>query len=256
MRILLNFNGTIGDMIKKLYSDFKRTIRTGKVLLLQDRSSNGCASASQEVVPIGPRRLHSKIEPTFGSIYLTLLSIIQSVALGLLAVEFNNATNAAVGQSLSRWILIFVSFVILVLVWHSYLDGLLSVYWHPTIVDSLLPFGIGMCECILVTSTADPPKWFLCCAFLSILGALVNLNSLISTRTAFFESTHAKRSARSRSRSVVASRLLLGFFILPMMSYISRSFPGLTLILAMTCLALVLYMLWVQREPIKWPLRY
>jgi hypothetical protein len=207
---------------------------------------------SADPAPMGPRRLAAMIEPSFSGIYLTLLSIIQSVALGFLAVELNGVLSES-PISPMRLVLVANTFLLLVVVWYGYLEGLLSLYWTPSIVDSLLPFGIGLSECSLATSSDDPAAWFVIAAIISILGCFVNLNALHKTRDAGFESKRMQHEVQKRSRRSAVFRLALGVLVLPAMAWCSVRWPSLAVVPASLILVFLVGMTVTKASAVHWP---
>ena len=105
------------------------------------------------------------------SSYLTLLSIVQGVAMGFLGA------NMPVQRIASEWLLFLVTFMFVVLVWAEYNMGVASLSWIPTFRDALIPFALCMAEIAMSKLLARPRDWFLAAAFFCVIGffAFVNM---------------------------------------------------------------------------------
>ena len=101
----------------------------------------------EEIIPI--TLLYEPILPGNMSIYVTVLNIIQCIALAFILNEFNLVIT---GQKEFIWILPLRSataLLIILVVWHSYVTE--SFYlWPIGWLDTLIPFFIGIAECIIV----------------------------------------------------------------------------------------------------------
>lgn len=92
------------------------------------------------------RELLQQLKGSFSSVYMTLLSILQGVALGDLAsvVESNDAHFTLV-----HWLLVLAMLFLIVGVWHQIMIDSISLAWIPDIEDAVLPFTIGILELLL-----------------------------------------------------------------------------------------------------------
>lgn len=88
--------------------------------------------------------------------YLTLLSIVQGVALGFLA---NKLPSSLAINSVT--ILFSTTFLIIVLTWNEYFMGVATLRWIPALFDSLIPFMFCMSEIFLINHLSEPKKWFI-----------------------------------------------------------------------------------------------
>jgi len=103
------------------------------------------------------KQLYRRLMQLHESSYLTLLSIVQGVALGFLAL--NCPSNPALNV---ECILFSATFLVIVLTWNEYLMGVASLVWIPTFFDALIPFSLSMSEIFLAKNIAgDLEKWFL-----------------------------------------------------------------------------------------------
>jgi hypothetical protein len=101
-------------------------------------------------------RIEQKHRDAQSSFYLTLVSIMQSLALGYLLQTLGSTLIANGGLP---WNMIFQSLTVLiciVLVWHEYAIGTVVYWWRLDIMDSAIPFIIGIAEYFSIAVIAIP----------------------------------------------------------------------------------------------------
>ena len=85
-----------------------------------------------------PEIVSQRLKSQFAPAYLTLTSIIQGVALAVLAAR----VEATYTQfEATDWLLAIATFLLFVTLWHEYLMQALAFVWMPTLLDSLVPFA-------------------------------------------------------------------------------------------------------------------
>lgn len=103
-------------------------------------------------------------------VLLTLLSIVQALALELLWGEIRQSTTLyGVSQAaLIGWLQIVVALTGIILIWITYASIVMRFRWVPTTADSVLPFVIGILEFVMVDSLdpAELGRWFLILALI------------------------------------------------------------------------------------------
>ncbi|MEK7664728.1 MAG: hypothetical protein AAB361_01145 [Patescibacteria group bacterium] len=129
--------------------------------------------------------LYEPILPGHMSIYVTVLNIIQCIALAFILNEFNLIIT---GQKEFVWILPLrsaIALLIILVIWHSYVTE--SFYlWPIGWADTIIPFFIGIAECMVVFFVKpDAQKnnitfgfFVLFISFVQILGAMAYYNAL------------------------------------------------------------------------------
>lgn len=114
--------------------------------------------------------VQQKLKGQCSSVYLTILSVIQGVALADLAlIVANNAQQF----TFTQWMQVLLTFGALIMTWQQYTMHIISLEWIPDLRDAFIPFGIGACELFL--NHLIPQRlvaWLLVLALLSALGAL------------------------------------------------------------------------------------
>jgi hypothetical protein len=88
-------------------------------------------------------RLLSHIKDSFTSIYLTVLSIVQGVALTSLAVVVADGHSQFTPV---QWALVVLTFLILIIVWNHVTTDAMTWTWIPDFRDSAIPFLLGAFE--------------------------------------------------------------------------------------------------------------
>lgn len=116
------------------------------------------------------RVLHHKMKDSFTPNYLTVLSVIQGVALADLA----SVVVAGYKQfTVVHWLLVVFTFVTLIGVWDQYMMQGTIWDWVPDIRDAAIPFVIGALELILNHSIIlSLSAWLFASALLGGMGAL------------------------------------------------------------------------------------
>lgn len=125
------------------------------------------------------RRLVEAVDHGFREMYLTLISIIQGVAFGFLAERTFSAQISTAGQRIAFTI----CFMMIVTVWAEYMIGSTVFVWTPTLLDSVIPFAIGMTEFQLIAAARSGAYSFLfrLAIFLAV-GTAAYLNWLVHAR--------------------------------------------------------------------------
>jgi len=108
--------------------------------------------------------LKARAKDLFPSIYLTLVSIVQALALQeLLSNAFGRTVEATSGLALAtHWLQVAGVFGTLLIVWHEYVLGVIRYRYVVGIQDSLIPFVLGVVEfgVIEATFSSGLAAWF------------------------------------------------------------------------------------------------
>jgi hypothetical protein len=116
------------------------------------------------------RVVHGKMKDSFTSVYQTILSIIQGVALADLAV----IVAAKYSQfTVVEWLMVLTTFCMIIVVFNVYSIQNAVWDWIPDIRDASLPFVFGALELFVNHTIAQSMSlWFIGLAAISALGAL------------------------------------------------------------------------------------
>jgi len=119
--------------------------------------------------------MRDRAKEHFPTVLLTLLSIVQALALELL---WSHLRETAYLLELSwiaaiSWMQIFATFLGLVLIWVVYASNVMRFRWAPVTSDSVYPFLVGLMEFMLIESLGpnEIGLWFILMA--SIFGMMI-----------------------------------------------------------------------------------
>ncbi len=116
------------------------------------------------------RVLHHRLNDAFTPMYLTILSIIQAVALTdlatVVAAEYRQFTVA-------NWLLALLTFCVLIIVWNVYTIQGTIWRWIPDVRDAAMPFMVGALELFLNHAiTLGISIWLVGLAGIATMGAV------------------------------------------------------------------------------------
>lgn len=155
--------------------------------------------------------MHRKMKDSFTPVYLTVLSVIQAVAMADLAsVVANGYTQLTSVQ----WLQAAITFATLIIVWDAFTQVSILWEWVPDIRDSAIPFVIGALELFLIhTIVLSLSGWLFASALLSGMATLANWHT---TRQASKEAENAAMSGLlwRQARFIVLSAGLSALFLL------------------------------------------
>jgi hypothetical protein len=109
--------------------------------------------------------MRERAKEHFPTVLLTLLSIVQALALELLWSHLRETAYLFEPSWLSTiaWMQIFATFLGLILIWVVYANNVMCFRWVPVTSDSVYPFVIGLIEFMLI-ETLGPDEiglWFI-----------------------------------------------------------------------------------------------
>jgi len=98
------------------------------------------------------------LRESFSPTYLTLISIIEGVLLGL---EFELLSEGRPELHLldPATLLVVNNILVIVLVWNEYRMGACMFRWVPSILDAVIPFSIGGIQAALILTVSNPAIW-------------------------------------------------------------------------------------------------
>ena len=126
------------------------------------------------------RVLHYRLKDSFAPTYLTVLSVIQGVALADLA----SVVVAGYQQfTIVQWLLVVFTFVVLIIIWNQYAMQSSAVYWVPDFRDAAFPFLFGALELLLNhTIRLSVSAWLVVLAVIMSLGVLASWYSEVRAK--------------------------------------------------------------------------
>jgi hypothetical protein len=100
----------------------------------------------------------ARVEGSFRDIYLTLISIIQGMALAYLIETIGADYSRLNLDQVGRAVLVFL---FIVAVWQEYLIGSVMYAWIPGMIDSAAPFLIGASQGLMIATITGSSSEFL-----------------------------------------------------------------------------------------------
>lgn len=102
--------------------------------------------------------LYKRIKEQNNAAYLTLMSIIQGVALSFFTFAIVNNYQ---GLTFAAWVLVSCTFMVIILTWFEYIIGISIFFWAHGILDSIIPFVLFSGEILLIeTMASSSSAWF------------------------------------------------------------------------------------------------
>ncbi len=131
-------------------------------------------------------RIRRRATKQLPSVLLTLLSIIQAIALESLwertihRQEFFEASWIAT----LGWLQVTVTFSVIVLIWIVYIALLMRFRWTPALTDLALPFAVGIAQFALIelASPARLGEWCLGLAALAVIAMAIDFRFIRRAR--------------------------------------------------------------------------
>lgn len=96
--------------------------------------------------------MRDRVQRHFPMVLLTLLSIVQALALELLWEHIQNAGGLMeiTTSSVVEWAQIIVTLMGIILIWVAYASNTMRFSWVPSTADSVYPFLIGLLEFVQI----------------------------------------------------------------------------------------------------------
>ena len=108
--------------------------------------------------------MRNRVKEHFPTVLLTLLSIVQALALELLwsALQETRPLFELTWTALTGWTQITATVLGIVLIWVVYASNAMRFRWVPTTSDSVYPFFIGLMEFMQIEylGTENLGQWF------------------------------------------------------------------------------------------------
>lgn len=137
---------------------------------MQEAKQDEVPRNANRIYKIGSSRTALFLNELLPQVYLTLVSVLQGVALAVLVDEFSfdfaHVNITTYGYILS-------SFLIVVAFWHSYLSAIFDGRWPFRFIDTLLFFMAAATEAIAIRNVTSPSHWCLAIASMCIVVALI-----------------------------------------------------------------------------------
>ncbi|RLB35480.1 MAG: hypothetical protein DRH12_16665 [Deltaproteobacteria bacterium] len=143
--------------------------------------------------PLYKEEFRRRIGDSFPAVYLTLISIIQGVALGILASNtFSYIKDPHLAESWTRFLPYSVmSFISIIVVSYEYTWFIGIFRWSPEIWDTIIPFALGASEVGPMFYLTDPQSWWLLTSVFCYVGAGALFYTLWNCKQSIFGTNEA-----------------------------------------------------------------
>jgi len=130
--------------------------------------------------------IRNRAKKRFPTVLLTLLSIVQALALEFLWDHSRHRPELyeATATALIGWLQIAASLNVVILIWLAYAGMVMRFRWTPTTADSIWPFFVGLIQFQLIDlmGTENLGRWLVVLAILFALMSLVNHHAMKRAR--------------------------------------------------------------------------
>lgn len=117
--------------------------------------------------------IRNRARKNFPSVLLTLLSIIQAIALESLWGHARDRPElyAYSWDALLGWLQIAVTLNVIVLIWMIYVGLVMRFRWTPAMTDSILPFLVGLIQFLMIDlmGPENLGKWILVLGLIAVV---------------------------------------------------------------------------------------
>lgn len=118
---------------------------------------------------IGAKRLAIQFSTLLPQVNLTLISVLQGMALGVLIGQFKTVSPLSFPE-----ILFYIdSVLVIAIIWHLYANAFLTFIWPFSGKHTLLQFALATVESFAFNSIANPALWVLGLSGTALIGALI-----------------------------------------------------------------------------------
>lgn len=167
------------------------------------------------VKPLDANVLSERTGEVFGSLYLTLISIVQGVAFAFLVYKVSE--NEGISPNAYQ----IATSLIIVLVTLEYLTVTTFFRWPLSLLDIMIPFALGVGQVFPLAHSANPEHWWTGIAFLATCGIIGYVHSVFRAGREKFDGPQA-RSAHRLTRWVLISSAAICAALVPLALYFSR----------------------------------
>lgn len=142
---------------------------------IQHKQDNIGEESNTLPVRIGARRIAVQFDSLLPQVHLTLVSILQGIALGVLMESVNFKTF-----KFHLFPLYVASVIVVALIWHLYANAFVAFIWPFAGWHTLLQFLLAVVEIFAFAEISEPGIWMIGLALTSVIGALIRwLNTRI-----------------------------------------------------------------------------
>lgn len=121
-----------------------------------------------------------RIKGSFASVYLSLTSIIQAAVFAYLIFILDTHFSEL---HFSNIIPLICSFLLIVITWNEYMMGATAFVWIPRLIDSFIPFILGIFELLVCRfAVTSSTSWFFFVSVFGLIAALAYSNMYRSAK--------------------------------------------------------------------------
>lgn len=163
------------------------------------------ASQASRAAVLGATTISARASEGFSTAYTTLLSIVQGIALGLLAQQASTKLHAdTVRGDAHFWLACGAVLASVIVVSYMYNWFTVMLRWTPNVLDTVIPFALGLAEIALVYAIGQRQAWLIALVVFETVGLLAFFNSAVRCRRDLFADETAHRRVRSLLYGLVA----------------------------------------------------
>ena len=130
--------------------------------------------------------IRNRARENFPSVLLTLLSIIQAIALESLWEHARDRPElyAYSWDALLGWLQIAITLNVIVLIWMIYVGLVMRFRWTPAMTDSILPFLVGLIQFLMIDlmGPENLGKWILVLGLIAVVVTSLDHSSMRRAR--------------------------------------------------------------------------
>lgn len=193
-------------------------------------------------------RFRRVVDESYPSMYFTIVSIIQGVALGTVLIKASGFYRA--GELADAALVSLLGLLMIVYVWFAYVTAGITYGWEPGWIGSFLPFAIGLLESAVILASARPEVMFWLFALMSICGVAEHVDmSLELSRTDSDCPDVLKHEIEYQKKQTIVFCTLTA--VMASAAVVWHSWPGLPTWIALSG-AGALFVFLNAREHIEW----
>lgn len=157
------------------------------------------------------------VENYFPTIYLTIIALIQGIALSTLAGNFVQEIKSGFSVTepiyYARYI---VASTIIFSTWHHYMYGIIYLRWFPSLLDTLIPLSLGAAQFVITGIIREPSQanwyyWLLSLSLFFLISGVAYLNAAVKTTPLLFTGRYGKELSGKYTKYIKLCNFLAAF---------------------------------------------
>jgi hypothetical protein len=171
----------IAVYLKKIYLG----IRTSNPIVLQEQNqySKNETVEDSTLIKLGAKRTVVQLNTFLPQIHLTLISVLQGLALGILIAQIESHFSITAEN-----ILLYInSLLIIVLVWYLYSSVFVIFMWPLSFLHTLLQFCLTIAQSISFLFISEPGAWTIGIAITALIAGIIRFANTQIVRPEIYE---------------------------------------------------------------------